>query len=221
MTKHIAQADLANMDNRHRVNFINSLSGYKSANLIGTSSRKNEDNLAIVSSVVHLGANPPLIGFIMRPDSVERHTLENIEETGVYTINHVSQSIVKAAHQTAARYDRKVSEFEATGLTPDRCNGFHAPFVKESPLSMGVKLVEITNITHNGTDFVIGEIQWIQTNEEAIQEDGFIDLNTLETVAVSGLDSYHSASRLFRLSYAKPDKALEEIPLKGADTSDE
>ena len=53
MTKHIAQADLANMDNRHRVNFINSLSGYKSANLIGTSSRKNEDNLAIVSSVVH------------------------------------------------------------------------------------------------------------------------------------------------------------------------
>ena len=66
MTKHIAQADLANMDNRHRVNFINSLSGYKSANLIGTSSRKNEDNLAIVSSVVHLGA-PSLIGFIMRP----------------------------------------------------------------------------------------------------------------------------------------------------------
>ena len=86
---------------------------------------------------------------------------------------------------------------------------------------MGVKLVEITNITHNGTDFVIGEIQWIQTNEEAIQEDGFIDLNTLETVAVSGLDSYHSASRLFRLSYAKPDKALEEIPLKGADTYNE
>lgn len=215
--KHFEQQQLAAMDNSTRVKFINSLSGFKSANLIGTSNRRNEDNLAIISSVVHLGANPPLIGFIMRPHSVDRHTLENIEETGVYTINHVHKGIVKQAHQTSAKYDRGQSEFEQTGLTAGQCDGFHAPYVNESRLSMGVKLVEIASITHNGTEFVIGEIQWVRTEESAIQADGFIDIEALETVAVSGLDRYHATQGLCRLSYAKPDQEVRELSLAGAE----
>lgn len=218
--KHFEQQELAAMDNEKRVKFINSLSGFKSANLIGTSNRRNDDNLAIISSVVHLGANPPLIGFIIRPHSVGRHTLENIEETGVYTINHVHKDIVKQAHQTSARYDREQSEFEKTGLTAIRCDGFHAPYVEESRLSIGVKLVEVASITHNGTEFVIGEIEWVRTEESAVQEDGFIDIEALETVAVSGLDRYHTTQGLCRLSYAKPDQTLSELSLSG-DPSDE
>ena len=213
--QHFDQQQLAAMENRERVKFINSLSGFKSANLIGTSNRRNEDNLAIISSVVHLGANPPLIGFIMRPHSVDRHTLENIEETGVYTVNHVHRGNVKQAHQTSARYDRDQSEFAETGLTPAHYDGFHAPYVEESRLSMGVKLVEVASITHNGTEFVIGEIQWVRTDEKAIHSDGFIDIEALETVAVSGLDRYHATQSLCRLSYAKPDKPVTELDLKG------
>ena len=213
--KHFDQQQLAAMENRERVKFINSLSGFKSANLIGTSNRRNEDNLAIISSVVHLGTNPPLLGFIMRPHSVDRHTLENIEETGVYTVNHVHQGIVKQAHQTSARYDREQSEFEQTGLTATRYDGFHAPYVDESRLSMGLKLVEVVSITHNGTEFVIGEIQWVRTEESAVQDDGFIDIESLETIAVSGLDRYHSTTGLCRLSYAKPDREVSELPLSG------
>lgn len=218
--KRFNQQQLAAMENDRRVKFINSLSGFKSANLIGTSSRKNQDNLAIVSSVVHLGANPPLIGFIMRPHSVARHTLENIEETGVYTINHVHSGIVKQAHQTSARYDRDQSEFEQTGLTAEHYDGFHAPFVAESKLTMGVKLVEVASITHNGTEFVIGEIQWIRMPEDAMQADGMVDLEQLDTVAVSGLDHYHTTQSLCRLSYAKPDQDCHEIPLQGVSKDD-
>ncbi|WP_404403076.1 flavin reductase family protein [Idiomarina seosinensis] len=203
------------MDNRKRVQFINSLSGFKSANMIGTSSRKNNDNLAIISSVVHLGTNPPLLGFILRPHSVDRHTLDNIKDTGVYTVNQVHAGIYKAAHQTSARYARELSEFEETGLTAERYDGFHAPFVSESKLSMGVKLVEVATITHNDTEFVIGEIQWVRTEESAIQDDGLVDLEALDTVAVSGLDRYHKSSALARLSYAKPDQEVREIPLAG------
>ncbi|MGM0482025.1 MAG: flavin reductase family protein [Pseudomonadota bacterium] len=203
------------MDNRKRVQFINSLSGFKSANMIGTSSRKNDDNLAIISSVVHLGTNPPLLGFILRPHSVDRHTLDNIKDTGVYTVNQVHADIFKPAHQTSARYNRDQSEFEETGLTAERYDGFHAPFVSESNLSMGIKLVEVASITHNGTEFVIGEIQWVRTHEKAIQDDGLIDLEALNTVTVSGLDRYHTTSSLGRLSYAKPDQQVREIPLAG------
>lgn len=218
--KHFDQQQLANMENAERVKFINSLSGFKSANLIGTSNRRNEDNLAIISSVVHLGANPPLIGFIMRPHSVDRHTLENIEDTGVYTINHVHAGIIKQAHQTSARYPREQSEFTECQLTAERLDGFHAPYVKESKLSMGVKLVEVATITHNGTEFVIGEVQWVRTDETAVRADGYIDIEALNTVAVSGLDGYHTTERLVRLSYAKPDRNVTELNDNGEPNDD-
>jgi hypothetical protein len=47
--------------------------------------------------------------------------------------------------------------------------------------------------------------------EMCINEDGSLDLEKAETVAISGLDSYHSTKRLARLSYAKPDKMPTEI----------
>ena len=93
------------MEERFRVFFVNALSGFKSANLVGTTSRDGHDNLAMFSSVVHLGANPPLLGMVSRPHSVRRDTLENIRATGYYTINHVHQSFFESAHQAAARYE--------------------------------------------------------------------------------------------------------------------
>ena len=81
--------DLMNMEQRKRANLINSIGGFKSVCLIGTTNNENQNNLAIFNSIVHIGANPPLIGFFVRPDSVERHTLANILNTEYYTINHI------------------------------------------------------------------------------------------------------------------------------------
>jgi len=115
----INMEQMNNVDDRYRAHFINSLSGYKSANLIGTVDSNGQQNLSIVSSVFHLGASPPLIGMIVRPHSAPRHTLENIIEMGYYTVNHVNAAIYKQAHKTSAQYDKSISEFEAVGLTPE------------------------------------------------------------------------------------------------------
>ena len=111
--KWFSREDIDAMDSRYRAHFINSLSGVKSANLLGTRSELGEENLAIISSVFHLGANPPLMGMIMRPHSVARHSLENILETGVYTLNHIADSFFAQAHQTSAKYPKEQSEFES------------------------------------------------------------------------------------------------------------
>lgn len=108
---------LKDLDKRFRANLINSISGYKPANLIGTISNSGASNLAIFNSVVHLGANPPLLGFIMRPvEDVERHTYANIVRTGVYTINHVHENFIKNAHWTSAKFELDKSEFEKMRL---------------------------------------------------------------------------------------------------------
>lgn len=214
--KYINQDELSNMEPRYRAQFINSLSGFKSANLIGTCDQKNINNLAIFSSVFHLGAAPALVGFISRPDSVERHTLKNIQQTGQYTINQVNENFWRAAHQTSARYNNDECEFNHTGLTPQFIDNVDAPFVQESQLKYALKLNEIVPIRLNNTVLVIGEITDILCEPTAIKNDGYIDIESLNTVMVSGLDSYHTSNRLSRLSYAKPGMLLPtEISLDG------
>lgn len=193
------------MDKRYRTNFINSLSGYKSANLIGTVSPNGVSNLAIFSSVVHLGADPALVCFINRPHTVERQTLENIYATGYYTINHVSQHFYQQAHQTSARYSAEVSEFSETGLLEQHTN-FSAPYVADSSLKYGVKFAQAIDIELNQTLLVIGEVVEVICDRDSIESDGKINIEKLGSVAVSGLDEYHLASSLGRLAYAKPNR---------------
>lgn len=206
MMRRFTSESIAAMDKSFRVNFVNSLSGFKSSNLIGTADRDGKTNLAIFSSAVHLGADPALIGLVSRPRSVERHSVENLLATGFYTINHVNRRILKSAHQTAARYDREISEFQAVGLTPEFRNGFHAPFVMESQLSIAMKLLECKHIEINNTEFIIGEIQEVFMRNDVVKPDGYVDIEQLGTIAATGLDSYHITERIGRLSYAKPDQ---------------
>lgn len=203
--------EITNMETRKRSAFMNSLSGFKSASLIGTIDDQNNVNLAIFSSVIHLGSNPALIGFVNRPDTVDRHTFENILETNCFTINHINKSIYKQAHQTSARYPKDISEFDATRLTPEFQNNFKAPFVKESHIKYGLEFIEKHELKINGTILVIGKVVEVILPESCLLSDGAIDIEMAETIAISGLDSYHGTKKIARLSYAKPDKMPIEI----------
>lgn len=206
MQKEISQADIHNFEQRYRATFINSLAGFKNASLIGTVNKEGQTNLAIFNSIFHLGANPALFGFVVRPNSVERHTLDNILSMGVFTVNHVSEEIYRQAHQTSARYAAAQSEFDATGLTCEYRSGFAAPFVVESRLQIGAALVRQMPVEENGTFIIVASIQCVYLPDDCMAADGYIDLEQAGSIACVGLDSYHKTTRIARLAYAKPDK---------------
>ena len=207
----VTKENILGYDKLYRAALVNSLSGFKSASLVGTISSKGNTNLAIFSSVIHVGANPPALGFLMRPVSVERHTYKNIKEVGYYTINHINKKIFKKAHQTSARYDENVSEFDECGLTPEYSEKFQAPYVKESKIKIGLKFIEEQEIKYNGTIFIVGEIVKVLLPDEIIKSDGYVDIEKAGTIAISGLDTYHETKRISRLSYAKPGKETQLI----------
>lgn len=194
------------MDQRYRAQFINSLPGYKTPFLLGTQNSSSQTNLSIISSVTHLGSHPPLMSLIMRPNTVPRHSIENIKETGVFTLNAVSADRFKDAHQTSARYERDVSEFDACGFTVLYEKDFAAPFVSESSLQIGLSLAQIIHLDINGCDMVIGKIEMVKVPFSVVGDDGAIKLEQLDLCSVSGLDRYHTQAKLGRLSYAKTDK---------------
>ncbi|MCX2743617.1 flavin reductase family protein [Mangrovivirga sp. M17] len=207
----IDRLSIEKMDKRFRTNLINCISGFKSLNLCGTISTEGVTNVAPISSVVHIGADPPLQGMIIRPVSVPRDTYQNIIDTGYFTLNHVQEGFYKQAHQSAARYDRDKSEFEKTGLTAEFINDFKAPFVGESIVKTGFKLIEEIDIRSNGTKMLIGEVIQMHIPESFISDDGYLDIHKAGSLTVSGLDGYYKTEIIDRLSYPKPDKKLESI----------
>lgn len=205
---YLEKVDFDQMPDRYKANFFNHLNGFKSANLIGTQNDKGQLNLAIFNSVVHLGANPPLMGFILRPTTVERHTFNNILKSRHFTINHIHSGIIEQAHQTSAKYASSISEFEACHLTPELDENIKAPFVKESFIKIALSFKSDYLIKENNTRLVVGEVISVRMNQNLINSDGSIDLEKAKSVAISGLDTYFSTNKLIKLSYARPTANL-------------
>lgn len=202
--RRITSDEISKMAKIKRLNLVNHLTGYKSANLIGTKSKQGQSNLAIVSSVTHLSSSPAVVGFMQRPVTVSRHTYQNIIDTGVFTINHIHQSFIDKAHYTSAKFDRDQSEFEHSGLGETYLNDFFAPFVSESLLKMAVKYSNTYEIKESNTLMVVGEIESVYLPGDMLSEDGQLDFSQIETVAISGLNNYHTVTRVGSFPYARP-----------------
>ena len=205
---HYSRTDIDQMDKIFRLNLINSCTGFKSANLLGTKSLNGVSNVAVFSSITHLGSSPPLIGFILRPTTVPRDTYRNIKDTGVFTANHIYSDIIEDAHHTSAKYPDEVSEFTKTGLEEEFLGDFPAPFVKGAKIRLGCRFLNEYVIKENDTLLLVSAIEHVFiADQDILQEDGWLKLENANTVAINGLDGYATTNLLDRYAYARPKKA--------------
>lgn len=204
----LQKEEIESLEHKFKLNLINSLSGIKPANLIGTKSSTNKENVAIFSSVVHLGSSPAQLAFIMRPQTeIPRDTYPNIMETGFYTINHVSESFIQKAHYTSAKLERGDSEFERMYLEQEYIGDFHAPFVKQSPVKIGMRHTESIPLP-NGCIFVIGSVELLVLPDATINDLGQLNLEGYAGVGISGLNTYYGLNKLESFPYVRE----KEIP---------
>jgi flavin reductase (DIM6/NTAB) family NADH-FMN oxidoreductase RutF len=203
--KHISRDEISKMEKVERLNLINSCTGYKSANLIATKSMDGKPNVAIFSSVTHLGSEPALIGFIMRPTTVPRDTYKNIMETGFFTVNHITVEMIADAHHTSANYELGISEFDKTNLEEEYKNDIEIPFVKGSPVQLYCKYVNEYYIKENDTIHIIASIEKLFFNENLQHEDGWLQIDKGNVVALNGLDGYCLPKLVDRFQYARKD----------------
>jgi len=206
---HYSENQVAAMDRFYRLNLINSITGIKPGNLVGTQSKDGKSNLAIISSVIHLGSDPALLGFVMRPQQeVRHHTYENIIETRTYTINHIPHQLTQQAHFTSAKFQKNDSEFDVCGFTEEYQFDFAAPFVSESEIKVAMRFLEEIHIKANNTILIIGAIEHVIVIDSALNEDGSINLESANSVGISGLNSYYKVSKIADYPYAR----LENLP---------
>lgn len=210
--------DIAGLQKVPRLNLINSCTGYKSANLIGTIHEDGTPNVAVFSSVTHLGSNPPMLGFVVRPTTVPRDTYANLRRTGMFTVNHITSDMIEDAHMTSASYENGDSEFDHTSLTAVFEDGVAAPFVAGSPVRLLCRYRNEYPIQENNTILVVAEIERIDCRPELLHEDLWIQLDRAGVVSVTGVDGYALPRIIDRFSYARPGEPLHS--LLGHDSED-
>ncbi len=85
-----------------------------------------------------------MLGFILRPTTVPRHSYQNMKETGVFTVNHIAKNQIEDAHHSSAKYPEDISEFDQTHLTEEYKMNWVAPFVEGAPVQIVVAMSMIT-----------------------------------------------------------------------------
>lgn len=207
--KHFSKIDLESMERIYRGNLINSITGFKSANLLATRSRDGVDNVAIFSSVTHLGSDPALFGFIQRPlGHGAGHTYENLKETGHITLNHLNLDLVARAHQSSAKYPPEVSEFDQLDIEKLTREGFDAPFVKAAAIQVGARYESEYYLKENKCILVICRITDVFIKDGMQMNDGFVNLDKAGTVTINGLDAYATGTIKERWGYAQVGEDL-------------
>ena len=206
--------DFSILDKHYRANLINSVIGVKQASLIGTVANNGISNLALFSSTVHLGSNPPLVAIFSRPEGdTPKQTLNNIIENKDYSINHVNKSIIKRAHSCSFKFAAEESEFTECKLSEEFIVDCKAPIVKESYVSFAVRYQRHLSIQENGVIMVIGKIKSVFVNEGIIQDNGEVDFNHSSSIGVAGNNTYYGVDKIESLKYLKLDQRdqLKEI----------
>jgi flavin reductase (DIM6/NTAB) family NADH-FMN oxidoreductase RutF len=135
--------------------------------LVSTVDGSGLANLAPFSFFCGVGSAPPTLLFCPAlratagADPTRRKdTLRNVEETGEFVVNVVSEAIAAAANETAAEVAPEVDEFELAGLTPLASAVVRPARVAESPAQMECRVMQVIYTSHKpgGGVIVLGEI---------------------------------------------------------------
>jgi len=162
--------------------------------LVSTMDRNGVANLAPFSFFSGVGSNPPTVMFCpalrapveseadMRPD-MRKDTLRNVEETGEFVINVVSEALAMAANDASADVSPLVDEFQLAALTPVASEVVRPPRVSESPAQMECRLLQViyTNRAPGGGVIVLGEVVRFHVRKDLV-ENFSVDADGLDAV---------------------------------------
>jgi flavin reductase (DIM6/NTAB) family NADH-FMN oxidoreductase RutF len=171
---------------------------------VSTQSEEGILNLAPFSFFNGVCSNPPTVMFSMMrrgTDGAKKDTLINIEKTGEFVVNVVTEEIVKPMNQTAAEYPSGVDEFKESGLTPLSSVIIKPPRVLESPINLECKLNQIVQIGDGSVGsgcIVIGTVVYFHVRED-VYDNGHIITEKLKPVARLAGSNYSPVRDIFDL----------------------
>jgi len=176
---------------------------------ISTLSADGTPNLAPFSYFNAVTDFPPTLVFGCNgphPEGDTKDTAANCRDTGEFVANIVTEELTHQMNASAAHIPRDQSEFEAAGLTAAASEMVKAPRVKESPVNLECKVVQIVQLASSNpkivNNLVIGTVVGIHIDERILR-DGMVDMAVYRPLARLGYMDYTVVDNVFSLD--RPD----------------
>jgi len=186
-----------------------------------TVDKDGHPNLAPFSFFNAFGAHPPTLIFSparRATDMTTKHTYQNVKQVPEVVINVVTYDMVHQTSLASTEYPKNVSEFEKAGFTPLPSEMVKPFRVKESPVQLECKVVNVIQTGDQGGagNLIICEILLMHINELILDKNGRIDQNKIDLVARMGGNYYCRASGNAIFEIEKPTEKLgigiDQIP---------
>ncbi len=210
MHRSILLKDLATADVQ---NFLQHAIAPRPICFASTIDSKGNVNLSPFSFFNLFSTNPPIVIFSpsrrVRNNTI-KHTLENIVEIPEVVINIVTYEMVQQASLSSCEYPKETDEFLKSGFTKETSLLVKPPRVKESPVQMECKVLEIKPVGKEGGagNLIIAEVLMMHVNESILGETGKIDQRKLDLVARLGNNWYARINKDNLFKVEKPNTAL-------------
>ncbi|MBI1850215.1 MAG: flavin reductase family protein [Planctomycetes bacterium] len=158
-------------------------------------------NLAPFSFFNGISGDPPLVSIAIGRRGRERtkkDTLRNIESTREFVVNVATEELAESVNLSSGDYPPEVSEVDLAKLTAVASDRVKPPRLRESPINLECRLVEIHELGAGPTSLVIGEVLRFHVRDEILSE-GVVDPAKLRPIARLGGDFYCRVRDLFEM----------------------
>ena len=194
--------DPANLDRKDAHELLVGVALPRPIAFVSTIDGKGVYNLAPFSFFIPMSVKPAIVGIGIgrKRDGSKKDTLVNIELTKDFVINVVTEMLAEPMNQTAGEYPPEVDEFKIAGLTPTPADLVKSPLVKESPVNMECRLLQILEFGEfpRINNFVIGEIVQVHVKDE-FWGGGEIQSSKLKAIGRMGGDLYCRTRDVFEI----------------------
>jgi len=160
-------------------------------------------NAAPFSFFNAFSGDPPVIGIGMGSHSPGRpkDSRVNIQETGQFVVNLVSEECAQLMNVTAIEFDYGVNELEQAALTTVQSTHVKPPRIAESPVAFECELIQIVELgTSSG--LLLGRVLAMHIRDDAVIDPGkhYVDTPKLKLIArMHGANWYAKTSDLFKM----------------------
>jgi len=161
---------------------------------VSTCSADAVSNIAPFSYFTAVGSRPPSLLFCPanRRDGSPKDTMANIEQTGEFVVNVVTDELAERMNLTSAELSPAESEFELAKLETAESVRVSVPRVAESPVQMECRLRELIRVGDGpgGANIVLGEVVFLHMDPSVLDDQGLVDPELLNAVGRMGETGY-------------------------------
>ena len=190
MDSFLNHEQILGLERRFQTALINSLSGIRTS-FIGITGEHGQWNASTLSNITHVGANPPQISVLFRPQSAKKHTLKNYREFGTITLVCMPFHKFETVHRVSVNAPKDVFELALLGEQVQKLEGWQHPIPNDFLYAIEVNLVEEFTLG-NQCIYTVGSIHQLRWSKNVrVNKNGQVIFQQSPTLAI-GLQQYTS-----------------------------